>query len=268
VKRLIAVHLLASLLLLTSCASSGKAGQSSSKQGSTSQNNKLENTDPLYSITLMRQGSILMQQGRYDLALDRFQQADRIAPGNATVHNMIGLCYLRTGQYDLALQSFNTALELVPGFTDARNNRGATYMAMGQYHMAEVDFIAVLGDSTYPHRKEVYFNLGMTYLQRGQMGAAEENLRKSIILPNPVFDGYLALAQLAQRQGEMDLARNILEEARLEFPDRFEVSLELGKLLMLMGEEDEARPLLEEVIAADPSSEAADSARTLLGVDK
>jgi Tfp pilus assembly protein PilF len=209
-----------------------------------------------------------MQQGRYDLALERFQQADRIAPGNATVHNMIGLCYLRTGQYDLALQSFNTALELVPGFTDARNNRGATYMAMGQYHMAEVDFIAVLGDSTYPHRKEVYFNLGMTYLQRGQMGAAEENLRKSIILPNPVFDGYLALAQLAQRQGELDLARNLLEEARLEFPDRFEVSLELGKLLMLMGEEDEARPLLEEVIAADPASEAADTARTLLGVDK
>jgi Tfp pilus assembly protein PilF len=269
VKRLILVHLLASLLLLTSCASSGKAGQSaSSKQGGASQNNKLENTDPLYSITLMRQGSILMQQGQYSLALERFQQADRIAPGNATVHNMIGLCYLRSGQYDLALQSFNTALELVPGFTDARNNRGATYMAMGQYHMAEVDFIAVLGDSTYPHRKEVYFNLGMTYLQRGQMGAAEENLRKSIILPNPVFDGYLALAQLAERQGELDLARNLLEEARLEFPDRFQVSLELGKLLMLMGEEDEARPLLEDVIAADPASEAADTARTLLGVDK
>ncbi|MEJ2188874.1 MAG: tetratricopeptide repeat protein [Acidobacteriota bacterium] len=268
-KRLILVHLLASLLLLTSCASSGKAGQSaSSKQGGASQNNKLENTDPLYSITLMRQGSIFMQQGQYSLALERFQQANRIAPGNATVHNMIGLCYLRSGQYDLALQSFNTALELVPGFTDARNNRGATYMAMGQYHMAEVDFIAVLGDSTYPHRKEVYFNLGMTYLQRGQMGAAEENLRKSIILPNPVFDGYLALAQLAQRQGELDLARNLLEEARLEFPDRFQVSLELGKLLMLMGEEDEARPLLEDVIAADPASEAADTARTLLGVDK
>ena len=269
-KRLIAAHLFASLLLVTSCASSGKTGPSSSpsKQSSASQTNKLESTDPLYSITLMRQGSILMQQGRYDLALERFQQADRIAPGNATVHNMIGLCYLRTSQFDLALQSFNTALELVPGFTDARNNRGATYMAMGQYHMAEVDFIAVLGDSTYPHRKEVYFNLGMTYLQRGQMGAAEENLRKSIILPNPVFDGYLALAQLAQRQGELDLAKSLLEEARLEFPDRFEVPLELGKLLMLTGDEEEARPLLEQVIASDPNSEAASTARTLLGIDK
>ncbi len=269
-KRLIAAHLLAPLLVVTSCASSGKADHppQSAKQGSASPSDKIESTDPLYSITLMRQGSILMQQGLYDQALDRFQQADRIAPGNATVHNMMGLCHLRMGQYDLALQSFNAALEFVPGFTDARNNRGATYMAMGQYHMAEVDFIAVLGDSTYPHRKEVYFNLGLTYLQRGQMGAAEENLRKSILLPNPVFDGYLVLAQLAQRQGEVDLAKSLLEEARLEFPDRFEVSLELGKLLMMMGEEEEARPFLEDVIAANPDSEAADTARQLLGIDK
>lgn len=269
-KRLIAAHLLVPVFLVASCASSGKADQppSSSKEGGAAQAQKLESTDPLYSITLMRQGSVFMQQGRYEEALDRFKQADRIAPGNATVHNMIGLCHLRMGQFDLALASFNTALEFVPGFTDARNNRGNTYLAMGQYHMAEVDFMSVLSDSTYPHRKEAYYNLGLTYLQRGQVGAAEENLRKSIILPNPVFDGYLVLAQLAQRQGEMDLAKSLLEEARLEFPDRIEVSLELGKLLMLTGHEEEARPHLEHVIASDPNSEAADTARTLLGIEK
>ncbi len=213
----------------------------------------------------MRQGSVLLQQRRYQDALEAFQQADRTAPGNATNQNMIGICYLRLGQYDQALLAFDNALQLVPGFTDARNNRGTTYLAMKQYRMAEVDFVAVLGDSTYSHRKQVYFNLAVTYLQRNQIGAAEENFRRAIQQPNPVYGGYLQLAKIAKQQGEFQSARNLLEEAKLYFPEELEISLELGELLILMGEEDEARPYLEQVIHDAPSSDAAARARTLLG---
>jgi len=267
--RLIAAHLLLPFLLVSSCASAGTSDKKAkaAKSSDTKAQPKTR-TDPLYSITLMRQGSVLMQQGRFEEAIEQFEQADRLAPGNATVYNMMGLCHLRMGEFDKALVSFTEALVLVPGFTDAANNRGATYMAMGQYNMAEVDFMAVLANSTYPHRKQVYYNLGLTYLQRGHLGAAEENFRKAIILPNPVFDAFLVLAQLAQRQGETDLARSLLEEARLEFPDRYEASFELGKLLMLTGHESEARPHLERVIASDPYSETADTARALLGQDE
>ncbi|MCK5376029.1 MAG: tetratricopeptide repeat protein [Acidobacteria bacterium] len=267
--RLIAALMLLPFLLVSSCASSGTSDQKAEPpKPSSAQAQKKTRVDPLYSITLMRQGNVLMQQGHLEEAIEYFEQANRVAPGNATVHNMIGLCHLRMGQFDQALASFNKTLVLVPDFTDARNNRGSTYMAMGQFHMAEVDFLAVLSNSTYPHRKQVYFNLGLTYLQRGQLGAAAEYIRKSIILPNPVFDGYLVLAKLAQRQGETDLAKSLLEEARLEFPERVEVSFELGKLLMLTGQESEARPHLERVIASDPTSESADTARALLGQDE
>ena len=221
--------------------------------------------DPLYSLTLMRQGVVFMQQGRYDEALKRFKEADQVAPGNATNANMIGLCYLRTGELDKAFAYFDTALRLVPLFTDARNNRGTTYLAMGQFHLAEVDFMAVLGDSTYPHAKQVNYNLGLTYLQRGQPGAAEESFRRSIILPNPVLDGFLQLAALAQQQGELERSKVLLEEAKLNFPEAIEVSFELGKVLVLMGRDDEARPYLEQVISDEPSSESAAAARTLLG---
>ena len=221
---------------------------------------------PLQSLTYMRQGTVLMQQGRYQEALEAFQTADRIAPGNATNTNMIGLCYLGLGQLDQALKCFDDVLVKVPQFTDARNNRGATYLAMKQYHLAEVDFIAVLGDSTYPHRRQVYYNLGLTYLQRGQPGAAEENFRKSILPPNPVLNGFIQLAKLAEQQGEPERALTLLREAKLEFPDRTEVVFELGKLLMIMGEEDEARIYLEQVITDAPESAQADSARVMLGI--
>ena len=265
-RNLIAAVVLTSLSFVSGCASSGGSDQQSTPQPAASSQNPATSTDPLYALTLMRQGSVMMQQGRLNEALSQFQQADRLAPGNATNYNMMGLCYLRLNDFGNALSSFDEALRLVPGFTDARNNRGATYLSMGQYHMAEVDFVAVLGDSTYPYRKQVFYNLGQTYFKRNQLGAAMENFRKAIVLPNPVFDAYVSLSEIAQQQGELDYAKGLLEEAKLNFPDRLELSLELGKLLILMGEEDEARPHLEHVIADAPGSEAAQTARTLLGI--
>ena len=262
--RLVAVISLACLSVISACASSSAAD----KQPATSSNpqQKGDSVDaPLQSLTYMRQGSVLIQQGRYQEALESFQVANRIAPGNATNLNMMGLCYLSLNQLDQALKAFDEVLQMLPQFTDARNNRGATYLAMGQYHLAEVDFIAVLGDSTYPHRKQVYYNLGLTYMKRGQLGAAEENFRKAIIPPNPVLNAYIQLAQVSQQQGNPDAALAFLEEAKLEFPDRTEISFELGKLLMIMGDEEQARPYLEQVIADAPKSDQAATARTLLG---
>jgi tetratricopeptide (TPR) repeat protein len=248
---------------MTACASSEADSSSTRATSAPQQQDAL--TDPLQSLTYMRQGSVLMQQGRFEAALESFQRADQIAPGNATNKNMVGLCQLNLGQFDQALASFDEALRLVPGFTDARNNRGATYLAMGQLHLAEVDFVAVLSDSTYPHRRQVYYNLGLTYLRQGQNGAAEENFRKAIKAPNPVFDAYLQLARLQQQQGQLDASRALLEEARLQFPEQTELSLELGKLLMLMGDDETARPYLEQVISDAPDSEEAATARSLLG---
>ncbi len=262
--RLVAVVVLPIVSLVTACASSNAATKQPNSKSSQQESSEATSA-PLQSLTHMRQGSVFMTQGRYEDALEEFKVADKIAPGNVTNMNMIGLCYLDLNQLDQALLSFDQALRLIPAFTDARNNRGATYLALGQYHLAEVDFVAVLADSTYPYRRQVHYNLGLTYMQRGQLGAAEENFRKSILPPNPVFDGYLKLAQLAQQQGNLDAALAILEEAKLEFPDSTEVAFEFGKLLMIMGDEEQARPYLEQVIADAPRSDEAAIARTLLG---
>ncbi|MGD8440081.1 MAG: tetratricopeptide repeat protein [Holophagae bacterium] len=226
---------------------------------------KNEQTDPLLSQALMRQGFVFMQQQRFEDAIEQFRQADAATPGNATVYNMIGLCYLSLERYDKALEYFDLALAKIPGFTDARNNRGTTYLALKQYRLAEVDFVAALSDSTYPHRWKVYYNLGVTYLSRGQVGAAEENFRKAIAAPVPVFEAYLRLAEIAQAQGHTDSALSLLEEARLKYPDRIEGTLAYGRLLIDLDRPQEARPYLEDVIESDPSSAYAAQARSLLG---
>ena len=259
------VYMVLLTLAVQGCSSTAStAGQAKSPAEQTKKSQQSAAKDPLASLTLMRQGSVLLQQEQYQQAIDKFQEADRVAPGNATVHNMIGLCNLQLGQYDKALLSFNTALDYAPSFTDARNNRGTTYLALGQLRLAEVDFLAVLGDSTYPHRYQVYYNLGSTYFQQGQLGAAEENLRKAVTAPFPVLEAYLRLAEVYRDQGRDADAVELLEEAVLRFPDRTDVSFALGKLLVELGRPAEARPHLEKVISKEPGSERAHQAAALL----
>ncbi len=220
--------------------------------------------DPLYALTLMRQGSVMLQQGRYEDALEQFEAADRIAPGNATVHNMLGLCHLKLENHDRALAEFNEALDLTPTFTDARNNRGSVYLAIGEYRMAEVDYVGVLADSTYPHRSKVNYNLGIVHLKQGRLAAAEESFRRVVTSAEPVFDAYLRLAEIAQMRDQPEVAIDLLEEARIKFPERLEAAVELGRLLLSVGRTDEGRLQLKEVVAKAPNTENAARARSML----
>lgn len=254
------IRLLTTLFLslsLFACASSAPKGGAAPSTPN-------DNEDPYYSFTLLRQGSVLMQQRRYEEALDRFLQAQQISPGNSTIHNMVGLCYMQLDQLDKAVAAFDRALSLTPSFTDARNNRGSAYLAQGKSHLAEVDFLAVLADTTYPHRWESFYNLGMAQLQQGRLGSAEESFKRAAFAPVPVFEAYLRLAEIAQRQGRTDTAIDLLEELRVKAPDRMDAAFELGRMLTQLGRHEEARPHLEAVIAADPSSPLADEARALL----
>jgi type IV pilus assembly protein PilF len=246
------------MLSLAACASTSKSTGDPNNPNADADN-------PLYSLTLLRQGSLFLQQGRYEAALERFNESDRIAPGNATTHNMIGLCHLRMGNPELALPSLQKALELVPSFTDARNNRGIAYTALQQYELAEVDYLAVLRDTTYPHRSEVYFNLGMTYFQRGLYPAAEENLVRATEGTPPVFDAFLRLAEIASQTGAIDESLEYLHRARDLFPQRAEAALALGRLLVQVGRTGEARKALQDVTRIAPGTAMAEEATDLLG---
>ncbi len=254
-KRCSSMLLFGMLLFISSCASTGGTGPSSAA---------MSVKNPLYPFTVMRQGSVELQQGHYQAALKHFEEASRLEPGNATAYNMIGLCELRLGKPAQSIDAFNKALALIPSFSDARNNRGVAYLELRQYRLAEVDFLAVLADTTYPHRWQVYYNLGMTYLEMGRLVAAEENLRRAAHAPMPVFYATLRLAEVQQKQGKLEQAISTLEAAHVKFPNRPEATLELAKALILAGKKERAMTYLKEVLSDAPGSPWAAQAKQLL----
>jgi len=224
---------------------------------------EIDPADPMAGTLLMQQGQALVAQGRVAEGVAKYLAALQLQPTNPTVHNLLGRAELERGNATAALAAFNRALQLAPSYSDARNNRGAAYVALGQFAAAESDFLTVLADQYYANRPGVHFNLGSLYNARGNLAAAEENLRRAAIPAGPV-EAFVLLGSVEERLGKLDLAESAYRDAMLRAPERVDVAMSLAALLDRSGRRDEARALYERVVSIAPGSpEAAEATRRL-----
>lgn len=250
-----AVRSLALVLLLAGCATS-KPPSGAAAYG-------VDPKDPLAGTLLMQQGQALVSEGKVADGIARYRVALQLQPGNPTIYNLLGVAQLQGGEAAKAVASFNKALELAPQYSDARNNRGAAYVQLGQWANAEADFLAVLADPTHANRASVYFNLGSLYLTRGDLAAAEENLRHAAVASGPV-EAYAMLGQVEEKLGRPAQAEAAYRGAIAKAPERADVMLALGKLLANSGRAEEAHELFRRVMAVAPGSTEARQAHALL----
>ena len=81
-----------------------------------------------------------MNLGRFQDALDAYDQATVISAKNAEVWNNKGLAYAALGKYQEALQCFNKALGIKPDFADAQKNKESV--------MGKAQFVTIPGTIT------------------------------------------------------------------------------------------------------------------------
>ncbi len=79
--------------------------------------------DPANQEAWNQKGLALMNLGKYQEALNSYDQATKSTVRNAEIWNNKGLAYAALGRYQDALQSFNKALGLKPDFADALKNK-------------------------------------------------------------------------------------------------------------------------------------------------
>jgi len=250
-------------LVLHACASSTAPGSPGAAAEPVSRPAPVNPDDPLAPTMLMREGQALVAEGKVEDGLARYRAAAKLQPANPTIHNLIGQAELRRRDNVKALEAFNQALSLAPTYTDARNNRGATYVALGQLSLAEADFLAALTDNLYANRAGVYFNLGSVNLARGNLAAAEENLKRAATPAGPV-EAFVLLGQVQQRLERPELAENAFRAAIDKAPERVDVLMMLAAHLVGQGRRDEARTLFRRVLELGPGTPEAAQARAQL----
>jgi tetratricopeptide (TPR) repeat protein len=89
--------------------------------------------------SLIDQGIQHSQSGRYDQALQAFDQAMKLKPNDPALITYKGIVYYAKGQNDKAMKEFETAIKLNPSFGRAYYQRGMIYLNQEKFHQALQD---------------------------------------------------------------------------------------------------------------------------------
>jgi tetratricopeptide (TPR) repeat protein len=87
--------------------------------------------------TALDEGVSLFRQGRFDQALIKLQQAQRTAPRNATIENLLGLTETQLGHIDEAGNHYRNAIRLDPRQAAPHRNLGFNLLTQKDYAHAE-----------------------------------------------------------------------------------------------------------------------------------
>jgi Flp pilus assembly protein TadD len=115
-------------------------------------------------------GRVFHERRQYRLAVEEFNMAVEIDPGNASAYNSLGVCRDMLGNYDKAMAAYSAALAIDPDLADARNNLGYSYLLQGRHDEAIESLkkaVALANDN-----QRYQNNLGLAYARRGDYGAA------------------------------------------------------------------------------------------------
>ncbi len=123
-------------------------------------------------------GDALKMSGQPEKAVDYLVKAIDINPNYAEIHNNLGAALQDTGRLDEAIVSYRKAIELNPNYAEAHNNLANTLRASGHLEQA-VDSYRNSIDIN-PNYAEAHNNLGTTLQDLGHLNEAADYFRSAI----------------------------------------------------------------------------------------
>lgn len=196
-------------------------------------------------------GVVLKQAGRFDEAIECFEQASRIKPSILSAWQNLGNTYGLQGRHAQAARAFKRAVRIAPTEPEVLRMLGAAHINLGEFD----DAVKVLRRlvSLKPAIRAGWSMLATALHRSGKADAARavaEQARTQ--LPNSSV-AYLIAADLDQREGRTDLALESLREAQRRFPGDLDTGVRLAKLLDGRASH-EALEVLERVNARHPGT--------------
>ena len=89
---------------------------------------------------LLADGEALLKQGKYQAAMEKFNEVIKDHPDYAKGYVCRGECYIGMGKMDAAMQDFNKAITLDPKEAESYYGRGQAYEKQGKKQEAIADY--------------------------------------------------------------------------------------------------------------------------------
>jgi len=167
--------------------------------------------------TLAREGVRLIEQGKYERAIEKLVAARERLPGNAQLWNHLGLAYHGAYQISDAVNAYQQALRLDPNLAVA------------------------------------HYNLGCLWLEQGDYAKAAEQLKSYTLLQPESVDGWLRLATAQFRDRKLDAAERSFAEVLKRAPANVEALNSMGVLQLQRKRVREAAQSFNAALARNPN---------------
>lgn len=200
---------------------------------------------------------------KFDLAVQKFQEALSIDPSYAYAYNGLGWNSFSRGAYDQAFEAFDQATEIDPSNVDALLGKNLVYRFQDPPDYEGAIDVLNQAAAIAPRNDEVFEWMGWTYLNQEEMEAAAEQFRQALGLNPDSTDAHRGLGWATYRQHSYDESETHFRRSIELNPTNYEPYLGLGYVLEETDRPSEARSMFEQTLELDPGNENA-----LLGLER
>jgi len=119
----------------------------------------------------------------YQIIIEQYQQWIVESPGNAQLHNSLGVYYLRSKLTEKGIEQYKLAVAIDPVYKNALFNLASSYEALGELGWAVAYYerlVALNAEKDYLDRY-AYEHLGKIYKSQGETQKAQEYFNKASI---------------------------------------------------------------------------------------
>lgn len=204
---------------------------------------------------LYNEGIALYEQGDFESAITRFNEAIALDSKNAKYYYNLGLSFVKISNYEEAVRAFNNCLQYNPDDNEAYYNIGIANAEKGDYESAIKAYNKAI--SINPNDYAPYDSLGSAYYVTDKLQLALENFNKAASkAPSNPSVAY-NLAYTYYMQDMLDEAKDAFKKVLKLNPSDEEAAFNLANVYLKQNKYENAKKTYESILARSPENEEA-----------
>lgn len=137
---------------------------------------------------LVKEGDSLINEGKYEEALEKYREASEMNADKAVPHYKMGVAYYFLKDYKKAVESYKKAINIDPKMVKALNNLALIYDKQGEDAEAVIMYKRALDlDSNY---KIARYNLAALYIRMEKLEDAEKEVNTILGMDDKYYKAY------------------------------------------------------------------------------